>query len=628
MVSEIERVANGVAHSDKSVALYRGARSSAVTPFRSAAELTRWIHRLPYLFADLKRRRVFRVVAIYGAVSFAILQGVELIAPVVMLPGWIYRVIGAFLFLGMPVVVVLAWVYDFDGLRKTPPATSQEIDAIVRLPRALRWTSGFLGLGGLALLGITGWFALRSGGNRVPRASAAPVVAVLPMVAVLPFANRSALLQDGYFVDGLHDDILIELSRISALRVISGTSVLRFRNSGLSLRAIADSLGATAILEGAVQRSGDSVRISMQLIDVRTEMHLWAEQWDTELAPANLLAIQDTLAVSIATALKVSLAPEEEEGLRGTRTQDRDAYNAFLLGQSGLVLLTKDGLRESTQRFEEAVQRDPEFSEAWAGLAVARATLATFVLEGDAAAHAFAEADTEANRARSRRPLLAYALLAQGIVALGARSDPVAAQSLFRLAHGRRPGDTLIQLWYARSLMIAERYEAAVDVTGEILRIDPLSGIAHAADGLALWGAGHLAAAADAYRQAIELDPEYASPHLEYAVLLAQMGDEPRMRAVLVGLGRTVRYDRPDSLATVASAVFHRDLRPRAVTEVDRLLAETELREADIIPLLALLGADSRATAAAAVARVAGGPWVPLFRHPLFAAVRKVPAGG
>jgi TolB-like protein/Flp pilus assembly protein TadD len=584
--------------------------------------VTRWIRRIPRLFADLKRRRVFRVLAVYGAAGFAILQAVELIEPVVMLPGWFYRITGTFLLLGLPVAVALSWVYDYDdGLKKTPPATPEELEAIVHSPRTLRWASGLLGLAGLALLGTTGWLALRSPDKGKSLEGEGP------LVAVLPFANRSAFPGDEFFVEGLHDDVLIELSRISALRVISRTSVLRFRHSDLSLHAIADSLGVSAILEGAVQRSGDSVRVSMQLIDVATETHLWAEQWDTELAPANLLAIQDTLAVSIARALRVSLAPAEEEQLQGSRTQDLDAYDAFLLGQSGLLQLTEDGLRESVHRLQEAVERDPEFSEAWAGLAVARATLATFVLEGEGARREFAEAKVEADRALARKPSLAYALLAQAVVALGARGDPVAAQSLLRLAHERRPGDTLIQLWYARSLIIAGQYEDAVDVTTQILRVDPLSGLAHAYNGLALWGVGRLGAAADAYRQAIELDPGYAFLHLEYAVLLSQQGDESRMRAALVGLGRAVHYGRPDSLATVASAVFHPRLRPRALAEVDRVLSETGLREPDLIPLLALLGADARATAAVASAREVGNQWVPLFQHPFFAALRRAPAG-
>ena len=580
--------------------------------------MARWIHHIPRVFADLKRRRVFRVVAVYGAVGFAILQGVELIQPVLSLPGWVYRATGIFLLAGLPVAVVLAWLYDFDdGLKKTAPATEEELDAIVHLPRTFRWASGMLALAGVGLLVGGGWFAFRSPGDVVPFERDGPVV------AVLPFVNRSALPEDEYFVDGLHDDVLIELSRISSLRVISRTSVLRFRGSELSLRAIADSLHATAILEGAVQRSGNRVRVSMQLIDAATEAHLWAEQWDTELTPVSLLAIQDTLALDIAGALRVSLAADEEERLRDARTGDLPAYDAFLLGQSRLAQLTRSGIEGAVAMFRAAIERDPQFSEAHAGLAVADATLATFVAEGEEAKREFAEADTQADRALVLKPSSAYALLAKAIVALGTRRDVVSAESLLLAAQQRRPGDPVIKLWHVRALMIAGRFEDAVDVTDEVLRIDPLSGLAHAYHGFALWGAGRTTEADAAYRQALALDPGYAYTHLEYAALLAERREEPRMWSVMIGLGGALHYDRPDSLATIAAAVFHPELRPRALEELDRLLDRTPLRETDVIPYLALLGADARAAAAAKVAVERGSPWTPFFKHPLFAALGK-----
>jgi TolB-like protein len=556
--------------------------------------MARRIHHIPRVFADLKRRRVFRVVAVYGAAGFAILQGVELIQPVLSLPGWVYRATGILLLVGFPVAVVLAWIYDFDdGLRRTAPATPEELDAIVHLPRTFRWASGMLALAGAGLLIVGGWFAFRAPRDVVPSERDGPVV------AVLPFANRSALPEDGYFVDGLHDDILIELSRISSL------------------------LHATAILEGAVQRSGNRVRVSMQLVDAATEAHLWAEQWDTELTPVSLLAIQDTLALDIATALRISLAADERERLRDSRTRDLSAYDAFLMGQSRLAQLTRRGIEEAVALFRAALERDPQFSDAHAGLAVADGTLATFVAEGDDAKRQFAEADAQADRALVLKPSSAYALLAKAIVALGTRRDVVSAESLLLAAQQRRPGDPVIKLWHVRALMIAGRFAEAVDVTDEVLRVDPLSGLAHAYNGFALWGAGRTTEADAAYRQALALDPGYAYTHLEYAVLLAQRRDEVRMWSVMIGLGGALHYDRPDSLATIAAAVFHPELRQRALEELDRLLDRTPLRETDVIPHLALLGADARAAAAAKVAVERGSPWTPFFRHPLFAALTK-----
>lgn len=596
--------------------LPEGADFSGDVP-QGAGDMTRWIRDLPRIFADLKRRRVFKVVAVYGAVGFAILQGVELLEPVLSLPPWLYRSTGVALLIGFPVAVVLTWLYDFnDGLSRTAPATPEELDAIVHLPWTFRWASGIFALGGIGLLVVAGWLVFRS-----PPATA-PVQRNGPLVAVLPFANRSALPEDEFFVEGLHDDVLIELSRMSSLRVISRTSVSRFRNTELSLRAIADTLHATAILEGAIQRSGNQVRVSMQLVDGATEEHLWADQWDTELTPANLLAIQDTLALDIATALRVSLAADEEARLQDSRTADLPAYDAFLLGQSRLAQLTRSGLEEAVSMFEIAISRDPRFAEAYAGRAVAEATLATFVSEGDDAKRLFEEADTEADEALALRPSSAYALLAKGIVALGAQRDIQGAEGLLLAAQERRPGDPVIQLWHARALLVTGRFQEAVTLTGQILRIDPLSGLAHAYNGAALWGAGRLAEADGEYRRAISLDPGYAYAHLEYAVLLASLHDEKRMSSVMVRLGSALRYDRPDSLAIIAAAVFRPELRLRALEEIDHVLNETPLRERDVIPHLALLGATARARAAAKMAFETGSPWAPFFRHPLFAPLR------
>ena len=130
-----------------------------------------------------------------------------------------------------------------------------------------------------------------------------------PSIAVLPFENRSDVQKDAYFVDGIHDDILTQLSKVSALKVISRTSVEQFRDTKLSMKAIADQLGVAKILEGGVQRGGDRVRINVQLIDASTDAHLWAESYDRELTAANIFAIQSEVAAAIADALKATLDP-------------------------------------------------------------------------------------------------------------------------------------------------------------------------------------------------------------------------------------------------------------------------------------------------------------------------------
>lgn len=568
------------------------------------------------LFADLKRRRVFKVVAVYGAGAFATLQALDLLEPLLPVAG-VYRLAGVLLLVGFPVAASISWLYDYNhGFTRTAPATEEELDEIVRLPRVRRWASGILALAGIALLGVTVWYAVRSG----PTPSTDNPQ---PSLAVLPFANRSSVAEDAFFVEGLHDDILVQLSRMGSLRAISRTSVQRFRNSDLPLGAIAESLGVSTILEGAVQRSGNRIRVSMQLVDARTERHLWAERWDKEVTPENLLAIQKALAVDIAHALEVSLGPEEEERLGAPRTQDLQAYDAFLMAQSRWSRLTLEETRQAVTLFQEAVDRDPRFAEARAGLAAAQATLATFTARNHAVTRDFEAAEAQADTALALRPGLAYAQLAKGIAELGARRNPIVADSFFQAALARRPGDPVIRLWHARALMTFGRFDEAVGVIREALLLDPLSPLVHAHLGLALWGAGQSAEADSELRRATELDPGYSFAYLEHAILMAQRKDEPRMRRDLVAFGRALGYDRPDSLSVISLAVFGKGAQAHALSELDRLLGSTSIRETDVIPLLTLLGANDRAAAALDLGTKRGSPWAPFFDHPLFAPIRQ-----
>lgn len=283
---------------------------------------------MPPVLADLKRRRVFHTMAVYGAASFAALEGLSLLQPVLMVPEWGYRLAGFLVLVGLPIVVILTWLYDVDiqqGVVRTPPATPEELAAIVRLPRTRRWPSGVLGLAGLVLLSGSAWYAL------VPEEVHVPGTRHRPTLAVLPLEARTDLAEDGFFIDGLHDDILIQLSRDPALRLISRTSVGRFRGTTLSLPAVADSLGASLIMEGAVQRAGDTVRVSVQLIDGRTDAHLWAGRWDEALSAETTLFLQEAVAQDIASAVARVVAGLHTTFAAGAGSRDRSAAGDEIL---------------------------------------------------------------------------------------------------------------------------------------------------------------------------------------------------------------------------------------------------------------------------------------------------------
>jgi TolB-like protein len=182
-------------------------------------------------------------------------------------------------------------------------------------------------------------------------------------------ANRSAREEDQYFTDGIHDDLLTQLAKIADLKVISRTSVMRYRDTELPIPEIAKQLGVSTILEGGIQRSGDQVRINMQLIEAETDKHLWAETYDREMTAENLFAIQTEITKNITEALKATLTPEEVARIEEQPTDNLEAYQEYMRGQQLLALRTVDGIEEGRTHFERALEYDPEFGQARVGLA-------------------------------------------------------------------------------------------------------------------------------------------------------------------------------------------------------------------------------------------------------------------
>ena len=198
-------------------------------------------------------------------------------------------------------------------------------------------------------------------------APAAPVT--VRQIAVLPFTSRSTDPQNQLFADGIHDDLLTRLANVSALKVISRTSVMEYRDTTKNLTEIAEELGVGAVLEGAVQRAGDSVRITAQLIDASTDEHIWANSYDRQLSAANLFAIQSEISEEITRALKATLTDDEQLRLANIPTDSLAAYNLYTQGRDNLYKRRLETLLEAREQFEAAIALDPDYAEAYAGLA-------------------------------------------------------------------------------------------------------------------------------------------------------------------------------------------------------------------------------------------------------------------
>jgi TolB-like protein/Tfp pilus assembly protein PilF len=310
-----------------------------------------------------------------------------------------------------------------------------------------------------------------------------------------------------FFVDGVHDDILTQLSKVSALRVISHTSVERFRKSDLSVQQIAQQLGVRSILEGAVQRAGDRVRISVQLIDAATDSHVWAESYDRELDAANIFAIQSELAAAIAGVLKTTLTPAEQARANQLPTRSLEAWEAYQRGKQRLAKRTSAALIEAERHFRDAIALDRDFALAWVGLADSLALQTGYA--GRPKDSGLADAEHALTRALTLEPNLAEAWASSGLLA-AERQQLEQSEQMLRRAIALNPNYAPAQHWLGRTLTSLGRRDEALVIAERAVVLDPLSAIINNSVGVARSSVGRLDAALAAYRQAIEIDPAMA----------------------------------------------------------------------------------------------------------------------
>lgn len=333
------------------------------------------------LLIELKRRNVTRVAMAYVVAAWLIIQVVETILPAFGYSDVVIRYIIVVLAIAFIPTLVFSWAFEI-----TPEGLKREVD-VARGNSITRFTGKRLDRIIMVLLALAlGYFAfdkfVLDPAQDVKIAEIAAQVgadraleeARLGMwndksIAVLPFINRSQLQEDEWFSDGMHDELLSRLARISALKVISRTSVMRYRDTDKSLPEIARELSVATILEGGVQRVGQQVRISVQLINAHTDEHLWAEIFDRELTAENLFAIQSEISEKIADALNAELTPQEKLRIHDLPTSSIEAYNHYLYGRRLLDAYGTEESIQALQEFEQAVEIDPEFALAWLGVA-------------------------------------------------------------------------------------------------------------------------------------------------------------------------------------------------------------------------------------------------------------------
>ena len=319
-------------------------------------------------FEELKRRRVYRVALAYGIGASAIIQLVGTVFPAFHAPDWTMQAFLILVALGFPIALVLGWVFDVgrEGLRRTTPDGASEATDYRRL--LVLGATGLL-VAGIAVVGYAMWRPW----NKRPVVDPTALPIPEKSVAVLPFDNLSDDDENAHFAEGVHDEILTDLAKVSDLKVISRTSTMQYRSGAeRNLRDIGRDLGAAHIVEGTVQRVGNRVRVSAQLIDARTDRHLWAEHYDRDLA--NVFGLESDLAETIVAQLRSKLSPQEKAAMEMQPTSDPVAHDLYLRANalmSGPLFNAQgtENLFKAVDLLEKAVAQDSNYFLAYCLLA-------------------------------------------------------------------------------------------------------------------------------------------------------------------------------------------------------------------------------------------------------------------
>jgi len=310
---------------------------------------------------ELRRRNVYRVGAMYAVAGWLIVQVATQVLPIFEVSALALRVIVLVIVAGFPIALILSWVYEVtpQGIKRTEEVAPQE-SITHRTGRRLDFVI-------IAVLGAAVIFLVVQHYWMPQRASAAPVTD--KSVAVLPFENLSDDKANGYFADGIQDEILTRLAKVGALKVISRTSTAHYASNPTNLPEIAHQLGVANILEGSVQKAGDAVHINVQLIKAATDDHLWAEVYNRKLD--DIFGVEGEVAGAIADALNAKLTGAEQAALARKPTDNAAAYEAYLRGRAlNLAGAGYANSRQAAAAYAEAVRQDPQFAAAWAQLSI------------------------------------------------------------------------------------------------------------------------------------------------------------------------------------------------------------------------------------------------------------------
>jgi len=373
------------------VSVSRKARAAAAAP--GTQGLIRGI------WERIRAHKVVQWTLAYLAVAYTLLHGAEMLSHSFSWPHALLRGFAALLILGIPVVITLSWYHGTYARQRVSATEVMIIAILLAVGGALVWRDQTRHAGEVA------------SGEETP--AAAPAAA---SIAVLPFADLSPAHDQGYFSDGVTEEILNVLAHVSGLKVASRTSSFQFRDAGIGVPEIARKLGVRSVLEGSVRKAGDTVRITAQLVDAASDKHVWSQTFDRPLTTANLFGIQDEIASDIVEQLTATIgaasASVGKPTLPQADTASVDVYDLYLKGHALFLARSRSNLSEATRLLKAAVDQDPKFARAWESLAAVFAISPFWGLKEEADYDQ--QALDAANRALALDPHLSLAYAVRG----------------------------------------------------------------------------------------------------------------------------------------------------------------------------------------------------------------------
>jgi TolB-like protein/Tfp pilus assembly protein PilF len=518
-------------------------------------------------FAELKRRNVYKVAVAYAVVAWLLIQIATQVFPFFEIPNWTVRLVVLLLILGLPVALILSWAFEI-----TPEGIKRESEVAPGQAIARQTGRRIVGVTIVIAIIAAGLLAFQLLRSKSPVATVLPTTApsaaaeIPPKsIAVLPFENRSEDKANAYFADGIQDEILTRLSKIADLKVISRTSTQHYKSAPENLPEIARQLGVAHILEGSVQKSGDAVRVNVQLIKAANDSHLWADTFDRKLT--DIFSVESEVAKAIADQLRVKLTGQEEQVIAAKPTDNPEAYDAYL---RGLAYTLKTGNTQANslgaQRYlREAVRLDPKFALGWALLSdvdargyVTQALQPTLALRE--------EARQAAEIALTLQPNLGEAVLANGYFHYSCLKDYDTAVRYFEQARQFLPNSSRIPQSLAYVARRRGQWDRSESYFNEAERLDPRNVYllsSHAGSYIIL---RRFPEALRKLDQVLDITPDDVDTIVKKAGIAQAEGDLPRASALLAPI-----HPNADDTQAVETQVYQAILERRPAEIIPRL---------------------------------------------------------